>query len=137
VLCDPNNACASQCEAYAAAFGYFDPSIFKFVTIVPDDGQDDAGGWQQATAVLKFVPDDSPSFTCTITVGMPIRCKAFGVISPTDAATLTAAIVDQSWKAVRKESPDLPSGIFCSTFKAKVKQAFAVPMYQPLGARVN
>ncbi len=131
--------CSAQCltSPPTMGMGLFDPSAFVFVTIVADDGEGLAGGWQQSIATLRFVPEDGASWTCTETVGMPLRAEAFGKISPTDAATLTAAFANQAWRKVRKESQDLPSGIFCSTFTAEMVALFKAPMYKPLGARVT
>src|SRR5262245_22722086 len=73
-------------------------SVFHFVEIVPDDGKDVAGGWQKATAVLKFA-DWRTSFPifwrCPIAVGMPIRAALQGRISPRHAAQITAEIATE------------------------------------------
>lgn len=118
--------------------GVFDASVFKFVTTIADDGQGEGGGWQEATSTLTFVSLDSLTrWTCQITVGMPVRAQAFGVISPVDAATLSAALATRSWKKLREKSPDLPPGIFCSRFKTGMEALFAAKPYDALGARVN
>lgn len=120
---DPN---ASQCMGLPAALLSFDTSVFKFVTVIADDGKDAAGGWQRATATLGFVRvDGSESWTCTITVGMPLRAEAVGVITHDAAANVTAAIANQAWRYLRENSPDLPPGIFCSSFKAKMTELFS------------
>ena len=90
----------------------FSSSVFKFTTIVPDDGKDEAGGWQAATASLKFYRwtglfPDLP-WTCSVTVGMPLRAAAYGTISHTYAATISAGIASQAGMDLMHAKPQLP-----------------------------
>ncbi len=139
--------CSAQCLAYGVGasitFGFFDPSIFKFTTIIADDGEGDAGGWQESVTPLGFAIDEPPQqWTCTATIGMPLRTTStyFKSISPTDAATLSAAFVNQVWREIRNTSPNSKPVNFCGVFKAQLKAKFAqttpIPYYQ-LGARVD
>lgn len=108
------------------------------MTTIADDGPDDAGGWQQAKATLNFVRvDGSESWSCTITVGMPLRAKAVGVITKGMAANVSAAYATQSWKNLRATSPDLPPGIFCSKFKDGMVALFGTGASAGIGAKVN
>jgi hypothetical protein len=74
-----------------AQFSY-PPSLFRFVTIIPDDGQGPAGGYQEARADLRIV-DTSPIipliYVCPVVVGMGLRTQAHGYISPDEAARVT------------------------------------------------
>jgi hypothetical protein len=77
----------------AAQPGYED--VFHFVVNVKDDGRGKAGGWQKATAILKFSDwrHSTPYFwQCPIEVGMPIRAELQGRISPQYAAQITAEV---------------------------------------------
>lgn len=124
VFCDDPSA--PECSGLPVAISAFDPSAFNFVTVVADDGKDAAGGWQHATAILAFVRlDGSEAWTCTITVGMPLRAELVGVISRAAAANVTAAIATQAWQYLRKTAPGLPPGVFCSKFKAQMHGLFS------------
>lgn len=70
--CAPNDNAApntSGSDANNPQIQGFSASIFKFVTVIPDDGQDEGGGWQEALTTLKFfrwISFFSPeSWTCS------------------------------------------------------------------------
>ena len=110
--------CGSGCNDPACVtFGSFSSAAFTFVVIIPDDGKDDAGGWQEASSDLKFVRWTSvvPEYwKCHVTVGMAIRSKVDGVIAPSYAAAISAAVATQVSANIKASNPDIPSGIFCS-----------------------
>ena len=110
----------------AVTCGNFSPSLFKFVTIIPDDGTDKGGGWQQAAVNLKYVRLIPPegSWACMFTVGMPLRTEADGVISPDYAASITAEVISDAWASVRRSNPDAPGGVFCVAFKSETTALF-------------
>lgn len=116
----------------------FSPSLFKFATTIPDDGKDAAGGWQVAAAQLKYVQVVSPygAWVCSFTVGMPLRTKVDGPISPLVASVITSEVVSDAWLTVRTTFPDLPPGIFCSKFKTEMDQLF-FSRYPSKGVIVN
>jgi hypothetical protein len=131
-----SSACAGKC---ATVNGPFAPSIFKFVTIIPDDGT--ASGWQEASASLKIVRLNylvvPEIWYCpVIKIGMPMRTTLDGPISPAYAATISAQIANKAARKVRTEEPDLPQGIFCSRIKSYMKSFFPTD-HPTLGATVN
>jgi hypothetical protein len=133
--------CTAQCPAVAQGItSGFSSSVFKFVTIVKDDGEGEGGGWQQAIGTLSFfrwttlVPE---SWTCTVTVGMPLRAQLYGVITAKQAGIITAGIATTSAFVVSNQQPNLASGYaFCTAFKAEMGSEFA-EQYPRLGAKVN
>jgi hypothetical protein len=130
--------CAGECPA--GGVNGFSSSVFKFTTIVPDDGKDEAGGWQAATASLKFYRwtglfPDLP-WTCSVTVGMPLRAAAYGTISHTYAATISAGIASQAGMDLMHVKPKLPPGVFCSKL-GPTMQALFKAQYLNLGATVK
>jgi hypothetical protein len=112
------------------------PSHFPFGVIVPDDGQGKAGGWQAAKANLPFQKIDFPALItwyCPLTIGMPIRHRIRGYISPASAAAMSAAVTNSVASSMNF---DLPQGVFCHKFYLGVEAAF--PLMQPgLGATVS
>lgn len=118
--------------------GGFSPSIFLFVTTVPDDGQGKAGGWQEAVATLKFtdmrhlLPD---RWTCTIKVQMPIRSEKYGVITPDVAASMSASAATSASVAVMHRQPRWIAVSYCIQFKDEVELTLNT-VYKQLGARV-
>jgi hypothetical protein len=116
------------------------PAHFPFVTIVPDDRNDPAGGWQAAKANLPFQKIDLPitliTWYCPITIGMPIRHSVRGKISPTEAATMSAAVTNSVANRMASGTDfNLPQGIFCRKFVTEVKAAF--PNMYPVAATVG
>ncbi|AGP41286.1 hypothetical protein SCE1572_46420 [Sorangium cellulosum So0157-2] len=115
----------------------FDPSDFKFVTIVDDPGTDKGGGWQEAKAKLNFrrltIPHTVKSWKCPLTIQMPIRTEEMGQIDPDRAASLSEEITEEVANVM---DYDLPQGIFCKMFASKADAAFK-SKYKGLGARVT
>jgi hypothetical protein len=112
------------------------PSEFPFVTIVPDNGKGKAGGWQGTQARLKFtrvvIPRGVRTWFCNIAIEMPIRHSTIGYISPTAAATMSAAVTNSVTPGTNFDHPE---GIFCENFRNEVQVAFP-KMYPGLGVRV-
>lgn len=136
--CDP--ACMSECGP-VPLMGTFSASIFKFVTTLPDDGKDDAGGWQVANATLTFdrwtglLPE---SWTCDVAVGFPLRTKAYGVISPAYAAVVSADIANRATDYLMHNPNEIPQGVFCALLPGTMNTALAAdPVYKGLGGRVT
>ena len=112
----------------APQIGSFSPSIFNFITTIPDDGTDDAGGWQEAKASL-FIKRTylavTESFTCPqITIGTPLRNQTQGKITPQMAAKVSAEIATYVTGIIK----DVPQGIFC----IKLKEGMAKMMKQAI-----
>jgi hypothetical protein len=122
-------------EMGSVTFVSFSPSEFPFVTIVQDDGTGPAGGWQQAKANLEFIKKrrgGSTTWTCGLTIEMPLRAEAYGKISASRAATMS---VDVTEDVAYGMDYNLPLGMFCDRFRTGVKAAFK-SMYPQLGERV-
>lgn len=133
--------CSGPCEAKCLSIGAgsFAPAIFKFTTVLPDDGSGEAGGWQAATAGLNIVRWESliPEFwTCTVKVGMPLRTVVHGKISAETAASVAAGVATQAAGTVRKIQPPLPQGIFCVKLKDEMTRIFKNEL-KSYGARME
>jgi hypothetical protein len=70
---------------------------------------------------------------CPINIGMPIRHRTKGVISPLTAATMSATVTNAVGQGMDYE---LPQGIFCEKFRNGVMAAFTT-MYPNLGQIVS
>ncbi|WP_437952248.1 hypothetical protein WME98_17050 [Sorangium sp. So ce296] len=135
-----SDACRSKCPPPGMApwvYVDFDPSVFKFVTIVEDDGEDEGGGWQEARAKLNFsrltVPRKIASWSCSITIGMPLRTEFLGRIDPIRAAILSEEITEEVANGMDYK---LPQVTFCKMFADTADAAFK-SKYPLLGARVT
>ncbi|MEO7328678.1 MAG: hypothetical protein ABI193_08885 [Minicystis sp.] len=131
------DACFGKCPAPGGGtFVKFYPSDFPFVTVVKDDGEGKAGGWQAAKVNLMFthavIPWSVVTWWCPFNIEMPLRTELMGKVSPSLAADLSVEITEG---VARDPSTDysLPQGIFCSQFVAKVDAAFKFK-YPKLGA---
>ena len=123
-----------DCNAVAG----FSSALFKFKTTIPDDGQGEAGGWQQAMAALNFVDTrQSPpqSWSCPVTVELPIRTSTRGVISPTQAAEMSAQAATVTSSVVMHSRDSWLPSLFCIKFKEGMVKAFAA-LYPGCGGRV-
>lgn len=118
--------------------GGFSPSLFNFLTTIPYDGSV-AGGWQEATATLKFVDARQllpETWTCTIKVGMPIRPEKYGVLSAAVAASMSAAAATTASTAVMHRKPKWIAVAYCSEFATAVRVTLNAT-WPNLGARVS
>src|SRR4051812_6097274 len=123
----------------ALAIGRFSPSVFKFVTTVKDEGEGEAGGWQEASADLNFVDTQTwipHAWSCRMTVGMPLRTVALGLISPESAAEMSANIATDASGVVMHSRPEWLAAEFCQALKIQMLSLFA-KRYSQLGARVT
>lgn len=115
---DAYSFCAGPCTEKCSVGGlfHFTPSIFKFVTIIADDGKDQGGGWQEAVVNLKirrwtgWAPE---SWECPVNIGTPLRSLANGKISPEIAANASAEVATEASDVIMTGSPSMPQGIFC------------------------
>lgn len=99
------------------SMGAFSESLFKFKTTIEDDGKGEAGGWQQATATLNFIhPNNVPkqAWTCSVELGLPIRCKRWGKLSAKYAAYVAATSATEATSILVKRSNQWPTGLFCA-----------------------
>ena len=123
----------------AEAVGAFSPSVFPFTIKVQDDGTGAAGGWQEASALLKFVdtrPLPPRLWSCRITVGMPLRAATHGRISPAFAAGTAASVATEASTKVMHRQPEWMTAEFCVAFVAEMNSLF-LKDHRSLGARVN
>ncbi|WP_437756255.1 hypothetical protein [Sorangium sp. So ce1389] len=135
-----SDACSSKCPPPGMApwiYVDIDPSEFKFVTIVNDDGEDEGGGWQEARANLDFrrltIPRKIASWSCPLTIGMPLRTEFLGQIDPIRAASLSEEITEEVANVMDYK---LPQVTFCKKFADMANAAFK-SKYPLLGARVT
>jgi len=126
------NPCVAMGSVTVVSFSL---SEFPFVTIVPDDGMAPAGGWQEAKANLEFIKKrrgGGSTWSCPITIGMPLRAEAYGKISAERAAGFS---VDVTEDVAYGMDFNIPPGTFCSKFVAGVRAMFP-SKYPKLGERV-
>lgn len=120
------------------AIGGYSASLFKFKTTVPDDGEGLGGGAQQASTSLNFVDgrqDPPQSWSCSLTVELPIRTSTRGVISASKAAEMSAeAATVASGLVMHSRDSWLPAS-FCIKFKEGMQKTMAA-LYPGCGARV-
>ncbi len=117
-------------------YASYSPSEFPFVTTVPDDGTDKAGGWQEAKANLEFIKKrrgGGSTWICSLTVGMPLRGEKMGKISASLAAEMSADIAEE---AAYEMDFNLPVDTFCRRFRTGMLAAFKAK-YPNLGSRVT
>jgi hypothetical protein len=136
--CDSD--CAAQCGSTLVT-GTFTPSIFKFVTTLPDDGKDKGGGWQVAHTTLTFdrwtglLPE---SWTCDIAFGIPVRTKTYGVISPAYASVVAADVANQATSYLMHNPNEIPPGAFCALLPGAMNQMLlSDAVYKRLGAQAT
>src|SRR6185436_215373 len=71
---------------------------FTFVVVVKDDGEGDGGGWQEAKKTFGFIQSNFlfPVYhwKCRMRIEMPIRSKAWGTITPDQAAEYSARVAN-------------------------------------------
>jgi hypothetical protein len=127
-------------EAGEAAdpIGGFSSSLFQFTVLVSDDGKGRGGGWQVATATLKFRDFEyitaPKAWECRITVGMPIRSTTHGIILPGNAATVSAARATFASSIVRSQADWPIKELFCRAFAEEMERG--LKLYEP-GATVT
>lgn len=130
---------AREAEPTADERSAFDASLFKFSVQVPDDHRGEGGGWQVASTVLSFsdwrsawvIPD---TWTCRVTIKVPIRHKSLGVISPEHAARMSAAAAVAASTKGMNQRPKWIAALFCPSFAAQI---IAELSSLNLGARVS
>lgn len=130
---------AGPSDAVPAGVGRFSSSLFRFVSIIPDDGRDRGGGWQEASAVLKFVDGRHliPAvWSCRVTVGMPFRTGAWGPITPEYAAEISATLATDASTIVMQRRAEWLPALYCAEFIAEMRSMFR-DRYDGLGARVK
>jgi hypothetical protein len=123
----------------AAAIGSFSSSVFKFTTVVKDDGRGKAGGWQEASAPLTF--GDARGlipriWTCNVTVGMPLRAVAYGPVLSNFAAEVAASVATRAPGVVMHLKEEWLTADFCLAFKNEMNKVFRED-YERLGAKVS
>jgi len=113
----------------------FEAKEFSFVTIIPYRGKK-AGGWQQAKPVLPFtnwiIPHWPRTWSCTLTIGMPLETEIMGTISASRAAEISSGVTTL---VAREMDYELPPGIFCSKFRGLVEERFK-RIFPLLGATI-
>ena len=132
-------AAALLASTPAWAVGSIPPSLFKFVPLVRDDKKDEGGGWQEASAKLRFV--DVRGFipriwSCTLRISVPFRTAGLGRISPEYAAAATASVATTASTNIMPLQSEWLTAEFCVAFKNEMVRLFAEE-HPLLGARVN
>ena len=123
-----------------ANVGGFSASLFKFKTIVEDDGTGKGGGWQQADAKLNFVDSRSSitsAWTCTLTIEMPLRTELKGKISAEKAAEWSAQVATQASSEVMHTKEGWVPAEFCNAWREKMKAIFKEEPYKGIGVRIS
>lgn len=117
--------CSGACQKPCAGVNGYSPSLFNFVTIIPDDGIGEAGGWQTASLVFKvkrwtnLLPE---AWECPqMTFGAPLRNKAQGKISSEFAASVAAGLATQVSHTLKDVEEH---GIYCVQLKESLKTSF-------------
>jgi hypothetical protein len=119
--------------------GAFSPSLFNFVTALPDRGTGKGGGWQVATAKLNFVDTRYlvPQYwSCLVEVGMPLRTEHHGKISPADAAQIAADVATEAATLVIQLQTEWMPVAFCKKYGDEMRRLFR-ERYKSVGARVE
>lgn len=119
--------------------GSYDASLFKFKTMVEDDGTGLAGGWQVATATVQFVDgrqDPPAGWSCSITVGMAIRSETRGKISTAQAATMTAEVLTDMASYTMHSRDAWVGASFCKQLAMNMEKYFK-KRYSGTGATVS
>lgn len=133
----PQAADDSRPPPDCASVGMFSPSLFKFVTIVADDGTMEPGGWQEAGGTFNFVDtQDSRSYSCSIKVGMPLRTAAQGKISHAMAADMSATVMTFAGPTVMHQKTSWVTAQFCEAVRAEMTKLFDEG-WPKLGERVT
>jgi len=121
------------------SIGSYDASLFRFKTIVADDGNGEAGGYQAASANVKFVDgrQDLPvGWSCALTVQMPLRTKLYGKISPDDAAEMTADVLTEASSFTMHSRSSWIQALFCIKLAENMIPIFE-ERYKGVGPRIN
>jgi hypothetical protein len=104
---------------------------FHFAVDVRDDGEGDAGGWQKATATMKFGDWRRPFapyfWRCPIEVGMPLRTQRQGQITARYAAQITAEIATEAAHEVMHSQPSW----------VRQDDAFCKQLYPAMQSKMN
>lgn len=119
--------------------GEFSPSLFQFVPTLPDKGEGEGGGWQEAVTRLNFIDARHlviKTWWCRVTVGMPLRTKTDGKISSKYAAQITADIATAATPETMGLRSEWMTADFCQKFKGVMLKLFG-NHHATLGARVE
>lgn len=115
---------------------------YVFQQVRPDDGKEEGGGWQEATATLSFVEHhhliSTYSYSCTMLVGMPIRAKGRGRISARLAGQISEDVTMVAAANVRdSRSTWVDQGeVFCIALREEMLRLFK-DRYRAYGVRVS
>lgn len=129
---------SSKCPPLGSiTFVSFKPEEFRFVTTVPDKGEGKAGGWQEAKPNLEFkrlvIPTGTKTWTCSFTIGMPLRPELMGRVDARRAARMSVEVTESVGRSM---DFTLPQGIFCHKFVEETRATFKLK-YPDLGATVT
>jgi hypothetical protein len=116
-------------------------SYFKFSPVVKGGGDSGAPDWQVASATMTFSDLDSAagpdsaaerSWTCHVTVGLPLRTEKWGEVAPEYAAYTAAVAATDSANAVKGTAG---TGDFCKRWRDGIRQS--LDHIEGLGAEVG
>jgi hypothetical protein len=117
---------------------------FPFVVWIPDDGQEEAGGWQRSVTTLSFWVDRGIQreydWKCPIEIQMPIRSEKLGRISASRASLWTAQAATDAVR-LQLDSKDAEDWIgmgelFCTELYPRLQRMLNT-RHKGLGARVK
>jgi len=111
---------------------------WSFTVTIPWDGQDGAGGEQEATAPVEFVTATMPPhfFSCTVRVRMPVRTVKYKEITRRYAADVTLAVSNEAANLMDWRYWGEPTSVYCRQFVEKMQHVF-LERYAGIGARVT
>jgi hypothetical protein len=137
----PSEGPAPTGEAQQATRIPFGSKQFRFRLVNEDDGEGEGAGWQEADAKLSYVRMQwgiVPTYhwQCRLRIGMPLRTKLRGRISPSFAAYISAKIAnDVSDALLPTEEWQGKGAAFCVKLIEGMNVMFSEEA--GLGARVN
>jgi hypothetical protein len=102
------------------------------------DGQDGAGGEQEATAPIGFVAATVPPhyFVCNVRVRMPVQTLKHGRITKRYAAAVTLKVSDEAADLMDWREWGEPTTVYCRQYVEKMQNVFR-ERYAGIGARVT
>ena len=135
----PQDAADSIPPDCAEKMSGFPASLFKFKTTVEDDGEGKAGGYQQARATLMFIDgrqEPAQSWTCAVTIKMPLRTEKYGTISAERAAEIASDVTTIASTIVMHSQDAWQPTLFCGKYQDGMNAIFQ-KSYKLLGGQAT
>jgi hypothetical protein len=142
---EPEPSGEARQEVYDTDGRRYESKDFPFVVEVKDDGKDEGGGWQVCGTILHFrqghwwwfVEHDVYRWQCRVKIGMPLRTKRTGRISPSFASLASAEIANEVVPALLEQDDwrGKPA-VFCKELRDAMDAMFD-RQHEGLGAKVQ